>query len=282
MIEQLPFLLWPFLALLCIAGIHVYLGLHVVEREVIFVDLSLAQLAVLGAAVATLWGLDPHDPGTYAAALGFTVLGAMVFSLTRSERGRIPQEAVIGIVYAVAAAATVLILNNAPHGAEHIRNVLVGQLLAIGPGDVLRLLVLYLVIGALHLAWRRTLLLISRDPEQARARGVRVKLWDFLFYLTFGLTVTASVELGGVLVVFSYLIVPSVTAMLFARGVRARLAIGWTVAALASALGMLASVWLSAPPGASVVCVFGALLALAAVVRPLIAGRAAAATGRRG
>ncbi|HEY3215800.1 MAG TPA: iron chelate uptake ABC transporter family permease subunit [Candidatus Eisenbacteria bacterium] len=270
MIEQLPFLLWPFLGLLCIAAIHVYLGLHVVEREVIFVDLSLAQMAVLGAAVASLWGWDPHDPGTYLFALSFTVLGAAVFSLTRTDHRRVPQEAIIGIVYAVAAAATVLILNNAPHGAEHIRDVLVGQLLAVGPLDVARLAGLYAVLGALHGSWRKKLLLISHDPEVAKAQGVNVKIWDFLFYLTFGLTVTASVEFGGVLVVFSYLIVPSVIAVLFAEHVGTRLAIGWIAAALASALGMLASVWLSAPPGASVVCVFGALLILAAMVRPMI------------
>jgi len=270
-IELLPFLLWPFLGLLCIAGIHVYLGLHVVEREVIFVDLSLAQLAVLGAAVASLWGLDPHDPPTYLAALGFTVVGAVVFSITRSERGRVPQEAIIGIVYAVASAATILILNNAPHGAEHIRDVLVGQLLAVEARDVRRLALLYLVLGALHFWWRKKLLLISRDPDAARAQGVNVKRWDFLFYLTFGLTVTASVEFGGVLVVFSYLIVPSVVAALLAERIGARLAIGWIVATLASVLGMLASVWLSAPPGASVVCVFGALLLLTALARPLVA-----------
>ena len=276
MIEQLPFLLWPFLGLLCIAAIHVYLGLHVVEREVIFVDLSLAQMAVMGAAVASLWGMDPHDRATYFFAVGFTVIGAAVFSLSRGERGRIPQEAIIGIVYAVAAAATVLILNNAPHGAEHIRDVLVGQLLAVDAPDVARLAALYAVLGALHFAWRGRLLAISADPAAARARGINVKLWDFLFYLTFGLTVTASVEVGGVLVVFSYLIVPSVTAMLFAERVGARLAIGWVVAALASALGLMASVWLSAPPGASVVCAFGLLLVIAAAARPLVAGRAPA------
>lgn len=270
MSEQLPFLVWPFLALLCIAGIHVYLGLHVVERGVIFVDLALAQVAVLGAAVASLWGTEPHDPATYAAALGFTLLGAGFFSLTRGERTRVPQEAVIGIVYAVAAAATVLILNNAPHGTEHIRDVLVGQLLAVEPRHVGTLLGLYAVLGALHVAWRRPLLGISRDPAAARAAGRNVKGWDFLFYATFGLTVTASVELCGVLLVFSYLIVPSVVAMLFAERTGPRLAIGWAVAALASALGMLTSVWLSAPPGASVVCVFGALLAAAAGVRGLL------------
>jgi len=274
MIEQLPFLIWPFLGLLCIAGIHVYLGYHVVEREVIFVDLSLAQMAVMGAAIASLWGWEPHDPGTYFFALGFTVVGAATFSLTRSERGRVPQEAIIGIVYAVAAAATVLILNNSAHGAEHIRDVLVGQLLAVEPKDVLRLAALYAVLGVLHFLWRKKLLLISHDSAAAKAAGIHVKFWDFVFYVTFGLTVTASVELGGVLVVFSYLIVPSVIAVLFAEHVGTRLAIGWTAAALASALGMLTSVWLSAPPGASVVCVFGALLVLAAMIRPLVRRRA--------
>ena len=270
MIEQLPFLIWPLAGLLCIAAIHVYLGLHVVERGVIFVDLSLAQMAVLGAAIASLWGYDPHDPPTFAFALAFTVLGATVFSMSRTEKSRVPQEAIIGIVYAVAAAATVLILNNAPHGAEHIRDVLVGQLLAVEARDVARLAIIYSVLGVLHLLWAKRLLLVSRDPAAAKAAGLHVKFWDFVFYLTFGLTVTMSVELGGVLVVFSYLIVPSVCAMLLAESIRARLVIGWVIAAIGSALGMLVSVWLSAPPGASVVCAFGALLVLTAAVRPLV------------
>ena len=276
MIEQLPFLFWPLLALLAIASLHVYLGLHVVEREVIFVDLSLAQMAVLGASVASLMGGEPEQPLTYALAIAFTVVGAAVFSMTRSERGRVPQEAIIGIVYAVAAAASVLILNNAPHGAEHIRDILVGQLLAVQFHDVARLAILYAVLGGLHVLWREKFLSISHDPVAAKAKGLNVKAWDFLFYLTFGLTVTASVELAGVLVVFSFLIVPSVIALLFADHVGTRLAIGWTVAALASALGMLTSVWLSAPPGAAVVCVFGALLVLAGFVAPLTRRRARA------
>ena len=274
MLEQLPFLLWPFLALLVVAGIHVYLGLHVVKREVIFVDLSLAQMAVLGASVASLWGHEPGDMQTRLLALAFTVVGAVTFSLTRNDHGRVPQEAIIGIVYAVAAAASVLILNNAPHGAEHIRDVLVGQLLAIEKKDVLRLAVLYAVLGALHIWWRKNLLLISHDPIAAKAKGLRVKAWDFLFYLTFGLTVTASVELCGVLVVFSFLIVPSVISMLYAEHIGRRLAIGWVVAVLASALGMVGSVALSAPPGATVVVAFGALLGVAGLGKLVTARRA--------
>jgi zinc/manganese transport system permease protein len=275
MLEQLPFLLWPFIALLVIASLHVYLGLHVVEREVIFVDLSLAQMAVLGASVASLWGHEPGDLATRLLALAFTVVGAVTFSLTRNDHGRVPQEAIIGIVYAVAAAASVLILNNAPHGAEHIRDVLVGQLLAIEKGDVLRLAVLYAVLGGLHIWWRKRLLLISHDPVAARAQGIKVKAWDFLFYLTFGLTVTASVELCGVLVVFSFLIVPSVIGMLYASRVGTRLTVGWIVALLASALGMVGSVALSAPPGAAVVCAFGLLLLLAGIGRMFAPKRAA-------
>lgn len=275
MIEQLPFLVWPFIGLLCVAAVHVYLGIHVVERGVIFVDLALAQMAVLGAAVASFWDFDPHAPGTYLFALGATVLGAATFAITRSERDRIPQEAVIGIVYAVAAAATVLILNNAPHGAEHIRDVLVGQLLAVDEHDVLRLAVLYAGLAVLFRLWHRRLLAVSRTPHEERARGTHVKAWDFLFYLAFGVTVTVSVELCGVLVVFSYLIVPNVMALLFAGGVRARLALGWAFAALASAAGMLSSVWLSAPPGASVVCAFGALLLVAALIAQVVGNKRA-------
>ena len=270
----LQILLPALLACLLLTAFLAYLGLHVLAREVIFVDIALAQIAALGQSVAYLMGAEPHDPRMYTWSFGFTLLGAALFSFLWDREHSVLQEAFIGISFALATAATLLLLSNAPHGAEHIRDVLVGQLLAVGPGDVARLAVLYAVIGALHVAWRRRLLLISHDPDAARAQGLNVKLWDFLFYLTFGLTVTASVELGGVLVVFSYLIVPSVTAILFAEHVGTRLAIGWTVAALASALGMLASVWLSAPPGASVVCVFGALLILAAMARPLLPRRA--------
>jgi len=185
---------------------------------------------------------------------------------------------VIGIVYAVAAAATVLILNNAPHGAEHIRDVLVGQLLSVDARDVLRLAVLYAGLGVLFRLWHRRLFAVSQDPHAQRAAGTRVKAWDFLFYLAFGLTVTVSVDLCGVLVVFSYLIVPNVMALLFAGGVRSRLALGWVFAALASALGMLSSVWLSAPPGASVVCAFGALL-LAGALAAQVVGKSRAIKG---
>ena len=164
-------LLWlPFLACLVLTGIHVYLGLHVLARGVIFVDLALAQVAALGITAAFLAGHPIQSEAAYWYALAFTVGGAALFSLTRMRRAVIPQEAVIGIVYAVSAAITVLVVDRAPQGSEHIKQLLVGSILTVTPAEVARLAILYALIGALHVAIRRPLLDISFDPEGARSR----------------------------------------------------------------------------------------------------------------
>lgn len=274
MAEIAALLFWPALACLVLTGIHAYLGLHVVERGVIFVDLSLAQVAALGAASASLAGLDLHGRGAYLFSLAFTLAGAAVFALTRAKRSRVPQEAVIGIVYAVSAAAAILIMDRLPEGAEHIKHLLTGNLLAVGPGDVLKLAALYAVVGGLHWLWRRPFLAISRDPEEAARSGYSVRLWDFLFYATFGLVVTSSVEIAGVLLVFTFLIVPSVAALLFCDRVSTRLAIGWALGVFASLAGMAASYLLDLPTGAAVVCTFGLALCLLAAFRALAPGSA--------
>lgn len=273
MSDIVSILLWPFLASLVLAGIHAYLGLHVVERGVIFVDLSLAQVAALGGAVAVLAGYDLHGHAAYFFSLGFAMLGAGLFALTRSRRTRIPQEAVIGIVYAVSAALAVLIMDRLPEGAEHIKHLLVGNLLAVTPLEVKKTALLYALIGALHWLWRKPFLAISTDPEAARRAGYRIKLWDFLFYATFGVVVTSSVSIAGVLLVFAYLIVPSVAAMLFSTAVGPRLAIGWAIGGAASLLGMYFSYRFDAPTGAAVICVLGALLAALSILRAAVAPR---------
>ncbi len=263
-------LFWPFLASLVLTGIHAYLGLHVVERGVIFVDLSLAQVAALGAAFAVLAGLDLHGTGAYLLSLGFTLLGAGLFALSRSQKTRIPQEAFIGIVYAVSAALSILIMDRLPEGAEHIKHILVGNLLAVSPEEVAKMAALYALIGALHWLWRKPFLAISKDAEEAKRLGYRVRAWDFLFYATFGFVVTSSVAVAGVLLVFSYLIVPSVGAMLFSERVGTRLAFGWALGVLVSLAGMFASYRFDAPTGATIVCTFGLALALLAGARKLM------------
>jgi len=258
--EILPFLLWPFMPSLILTGIHAYLGVHVVERGVIFVDLALAQIAALGATVAILIGMDPHGLGAYWLSLAFTFVGAAVFAFARTRRGHIPQEAFIGIAYAVASAAAILAMSKATGETEHLKDMLVGNILAVSRHDVEKTALLYGVIGVFHYIFRRRFLLISTDPEQAEAQGISIRFWDFLFYASFGFVVTSSVAIAGVLLVFCYLIVPSVGAMLFADRVGPRLAIGWTMGTLVSALGVYFSVLLDLPTGATIVCTFGAVL----------------------
>ena len=258
--EILQFLILPFLASLILTGIHAYLGVHVVERGVIFVDLALAQIAALGATTAILVGMDPHGTGAYWMSLGFTFVGAGIFTFVRSRQKRIPLEAFIGITYAVASAAAILAMSKATGETEHLKDMLVGNILAVSRHEVLKTAILYGVIGLFHYIFRRRFLLISTNPEQAEAQGISIRFWDFLFYASFGFVVTSSVAIAGVLLVFCYLIVPSVGAMLFADRVGRRLAIGWIMGTLVSALGVYFSVLLDLPTGATIVCTFGAVL----------------------
>ena len=266
------FLIPPFLAGLVLTGIHAYLGVHVVERGVIFVDLSLAQIAALGTTVAFLAGYDLHSGLSYFWSLGFTFVGAAIFALTRVHREtRIPQEAIIGIVYSVSAAAAILVMSKAPQETEHLKDMLVGNILAVSYHTILKTAILYALVGLFHFIFRRKFLAISLNAHNGTADSLpNVKFWDFLFYTSFGFVVTSSVAIAGVLLVFSYLIVPSVTAMLFAQSIGKRLAIGWTMGALVTVLGVLLSFKLDLPTGATIVCTFGLALIIMAVVRPII------------
>src|SRR5437867_6736902 len=214
--EILLFLLAPFVASLILTGIHAYLGVHVVERGVIFVDLALAQIAALGATVAVVVGMDPHGRAAYWISLAFTFLGAGVFAFARSSRGHIPQEAFIGIAYAVASATAILLMSKATGESEHLKDMLVGNILAVSWPEVRTTAMLYGAIGLFHYIFRNKFLAISMDPARAEAEGISLRLWDFLFYASFGFVVTSSVAIAGVLLVFCYLIVPSVAAMLYA------------------------------------------------------------------
>src|SRR5690349_16967510 len=267
--EMLSFLLLPFLASLILTGIHAYLGVHVVERGVIFVDLALAQIAALGATIAILVGMDPHGGGAYWLSLSFTFVGAAIFAFARTRRGHIPQEAFIGIAYAVASAAAILAMSKATGETEHLKDMLVGNILAVSKYDVIKTAMLYGVIGLFHYIFRRRFLLISTNPEQAEEQGLSVRFWDFLFYASFGFVVTSSVAIAGVLLVFCYLLVPSVAAMLYAESVGRRLAIGWTMGTVVSALGVYASLMMDLPTGATIVCTFGIALIIMALVRPI-------------
>ncbi len=264
-------LMWkPLLACLILTGIHTYLGVHVIERKVIFVDLALAQIAALGAVIAFLFGFDLHGQATYWFSLAATFIGAVIFSITRTRREKIPQEAIIGIVYAVSAAAAVLILSRAAEGDEEIRHMLVGNILLVDLHEIVNMTILYGLVGCFHWYFRKTFILISTEPEEAFRKGVSIKVWDIVFYLTFGLVVTSSVHIAGVLLVFSFLIVPAVGAIFLSEKLSARLFLGWAIGATASFIGILLSYYYDLPTGATVVCVFGGLLVLIAALKTAI------------
>jgi len=264
MISAIEFLWVPFLACLVLTGIHVYLGLHVLARGIIFVDLALAQVAALGITVALLAGHPLQSGAAYWYALAFTLAGSLLFAVSRTHRAPIPQEAIIGIVYAVSAAIAILVIDRAPQGSEHIKQLLVGSILTVTLKEVGTLALLYAIIGSLHWTIRQPLLEISLDPEAAVSKGRWVRWWDFVFYASFGFVVTSSVQIAGVLLVFSYLIVPAAIAVLLVRSVSARLALGWGLGFVVSLLGLVASATWDLPTGATVVTTFGVSMAAVA------------------
>lgn len=257
---------WPLVACLILPPLLVYLGLHVVRREVIFVDLALAQVATLGTCVALLLGHHFNDRITFWISLGVTFLGAAFFSWSRGSRKRqVPQEAIIGITFVVAAAGVILLLSRVAGGKEELEHLLTGDILNVTRGEVGQRAVVFAILAVFYGAFHSRFALISTDGDQAEAQGIRVRLWDFLFYAAFALVVVSFVRLAGVLLTFAYLIVPAVCGVMLARRWLSRLVVGWGVAAAASLLGLWASYRLDLPTGAAIVVVCGLLLALVSV-----------------
>lgn len=271
-------LFWPLVAGLVLAGIHAYFGLHVLARGIVFVDLSLAQVAALGFTMAILAGHSIDSQAGYWYALAFAAGGAVLFALARPYEQTLPQEAVIGIVYAVSASIGVLALDRAPQGAEHIKQLLIGSILTVTPEEVGLLALLYSAIGAIHILFRRQFFEVSFNPLVAAAWRRNVFVWDVLFYGSFALVVTSSVRIAGVLLVFSYLIVPAALAGLFVAGIGRRLALAWGLGAVLTAAGLYASWSFDLPTGPAIVTAFGAataVVALGAAARRLTVGNAA-------
>jgi zinc/manganese transport system permease protein len=269
MLEMLEFMAAPFAACVVLVGIHAYLGLHVLLRGVIFVDLALAQIAALGTVIALVAG---HPPGSFASitfSLGATILGAAIFSMTRMRSSKIPQEAIIGLTFVIASAAAILVADQAPEGAEQIKELLAGSILWVTWPRVVRIFMIYTAVGLFHYLFRRRFTLISEDPEKAFALGWNVRLWDFWFYASFGVVITLSVQIAGVLMVFSYLVAPAIIALAVSSNWPARIAIGCAVGLTGSILGLIASYRWDMPSGPAIVCFLGVILAFFVVTQLL-------------
>ena len=266
---MLDLMIPPIVAAMIILSIHAYMGLHVIGREVIFVDLAFAQIAALGSTVGLLMGIELGTTLSLLFALGFTLLGALLFSLTRMEKSVVPQEAIIGISFVLASAAVILIAGLTAEGAEHLRETMTGTLIWVGWNDIWRLAGVYTVLGVFHFVMRKRFLGVTFDPENAD----NVKTWDFLFYVSFGVMISFSVEIAGVLMVFSALVIPAVIAFLYTNQFGRALLIAWAAGTVAIVGGIGTSFYFDIATGPLLVCTFGVVLVIAVSLRPLLGSR---------
>src|SRR3954468_11001940 len=174
-------LFWPIMACVLLPWLLVYLGLHVVQRGIIFIDIAMAQMASLGICLAVLLGREPEDWRTFVIALVVTLLAAGLFSVAGKRASAVPQEAIMGITYVVAAAASVLLLSRSAHGNEEIRNMLVGDITVVSAVEVWKCFAVFLVVGIVHFIFRKNFLLVSFQREEAYQRHWSVRWWDFFF-----------------------------------------------------------------------------------------------------
>jgi zinc/manganese transport system permease protein len=265
--DVLAFAALPLAAAIIFTGIHTWFGLQVLRRNVVFADLALAQVSALGATVAVVAGHAPSSAAGYAYTLLFAAGGALLLAGSRSLVQSVRQEAFIGVLYVVATAATILVIDRSPQGAEHVKRMLVGGILSVSSDEVVRFTLLYAAIGALHWTFQRHLMAAANE---AASTSRRTAVWDLVFYLSFGLVVTSSVTVAGVLLVFCFLIVPALVGSLFSSAIPAALIIGWGAGAFASACGIFGSFLLDAPTGAVTVLAFAAVLILAGAVRAFV------------
>ncbi|NIP79364.1 MAG: metal ABC transporter permease [Gemmatimonadetes bacterium] len=267
---MLELILAPLAVGLIIVAMNAYFGLHIIRRGVIFVDLAFAQIAALGSTVGLLLGAHVGSPASWGLTFGFTVLGAAIFSLTRMEDSIVPQEAIIGIAYVVASALVILLTSFTAEGAEHVKETLTGSLIWTTWPTVGIVAIAYLVIGAFHFLTRDRMRRITFYPERAD----RLRLWDFIFYLTFGVAITFSVTLAGVLLIFSTLVIPATIAFLFTARFNRALVIAWLSGAVALVAGLWGSVVWDVTTGPLLVVAFGVALIVAFMIRPLLGERA--------
>ena len=262
----------PFAECLVLVGIHTYLGIHVLKRRVIFVDLALAQIAALGTTVGFVFGIMPETNAALVFSMACTFVGAAVFAITRLRNDRVPQEAVIGLVYALTYAAALLVVEKT-QGAEHLSDILVGSILWVKWSDVAAAAGAYLFIGLIHYYFRDKFLLISNYPDKAYRQGMRVRAWDFLFYVTFGFVIAFSVKVAGVILVFVFLVAPAIMAFMITDRLIYQLLIGWGVGTLVTVVGLYLSYVVDLPSGPSVVCFYGITLVGGALIVYLVRAR---------
>jgi zinc/manganese transport system permease protein len=266
--NEILFILPALTVCFVLIGIHTYLGLHVIAREVIFLDIALAQIAALGLTIALLCGFEPSSQMAYIFALGMTFLAAILFTLIKSKS--VPLEAIIGVSFVVSSAIGILLADKIPHGAEHLKHILSGNILWVTWPQIAKTALIYGTLGSLHYLWRKKLLLVSKHPTEAKKQNLRTWVWDLFFYISFGIVITSSVQIAGILMVFSFLIIPALCSMLLFSDMKRQLLFGWAIGSLASIIGLGTSLFLDLPSGPAIVTILGSMLMLTFACRRVL------------
>jgi len=247
---------------------HTYLGLHVLARGIIFVDLALAQVAALGVSVAFLLGQEAHGLMAQLYAFGATLIAAAGFAKLRQLPGKTTREVTIGCVYVVATALTIVILSRSSQGMEELKGLFNGHILWVSWSEIAIVAVAYVLLAMLHLYYRNRFYSLSFNEEGEDTDSTSF-IWEFLFFASFAVVITLAVNLAGVLLVFAFLIIPAFSASFLSQSTTSRLLIGWLLGACGSAVGLWLSFIADLPTGATMVTVLGALPILAVAVNKL-------------
>ena len=257
---QLPFMLQAFIAAVITGILLSYLGVHVVGRGIVFVDLALGQISSLGVAFAAFIGT-----GLTTIPLVFTLTAALLMSFINIRDKRLKQEAIIGIFYAFASALTVLLISKTPHGDSDIQEVLFGNILSVSWQQISSIGILFGGIALLQLVFFRKFFSLTESFENGENHLVGIfNIWNFLFYISIGLAIVFAVKINGVIPVFSYLIIPAVSAIMITKNKTAVLIISILLSVLAGFLGLNFSFHYDFPAGPSIVAVLGGIFMVAA------------------
>lgn len=255
-----PFMRTALAASLIVGAVCAYLGVYVVLRRIVFVGAALAQVSSAGVGIAILTGKDPS-----VMSLLLTLGGVAAFSI-KSRDKRTTQESLIGVGYAVASALAVLFVAKSAQGEAHMLDVLSGNILTVTAQQVWWMSVVGLSAIAIHTLFHKQFVYSAFDPDTAQASGVRSNLWDLLFFLTLGVVISFSIKLAGTLLVFAFLVVPAVTALLLSQRLGRIYAIAIASAAISTVAGLYASVRMDLPSGPAIVACSFVILLVAWVV----------------
>ena len=266
MIEAIQFLLAPFCACVIMVTLFGYLGIHVLKREIIFIDIALAQIAAVGATVAHLFfHAEEHSLFAFLSSFGFTVMIAIFYSQVGKRIKQIPHEAIIGVSYAIAAAAALFLLATAAGGDVHLEHMLTGSILWADWHEIMQVGTVFGLVGLFHFIYRNRFIKFSDEMDKADHHE-KSSLWDFLFYMSIGLVITLSVHIAGVLVIFSFLIIPATISAFFATSWMNRVFIAWIVGILSIISGLAFSYRFDYSCGPSVVLFLGLFLIIGAII----------------